>query len=137
MQQQGPAGGQTLGHQAAGVIQQTIPDTDHLVAESVQEVDDDFIKTAVPVEELEAALEDENFSEGTITTEGSEPDPDPSPLEEWVKHDHIEVIDFAEAFLQCPAPPGWAMEPPEANEEQVEWTDQDGDYNARSNCVYY
>ena len=94
-----------------------------LVAESVQEADDDFIKTAIPVEELRAALEDEDFSEETPTTEGSEPDPDPSPIEEWVMHEPSDG-----ALHQYPVTPGWEPEPTKANEEQLEWTEQDEDY---------
>ena len=52
-----------------------------LVAECIQEAEDDFIKAAVPMEELGAALEDESFSEETVTTEGSESDPGPNPIE--------------------------------------------------------
>ena len=36
-----------------------------LIAEAVEEADFDFIKSAVPTEELQAALEDEDFSEGS------------------------------------------------------------------------
>ena len=100
-----------------------------LITKAVQDADEElFIKDAVPQEELMAALEDEDFSEDTNATDGSEPIPNPNPLEEWVIDDIVEEIGGTEPITVEPTQLEIAQEEEQTLEGQVRWDSQDEEY---------